>query len=306
MSRSSTEQHNWLIGKLSSGKYTLNELEDAFRHDYDCYDNKDKKRSIQRWISDVQKLHNLLIVCDNKKYYIADKGNFKKYDTEKWIAYTSKINDLIIKHDDIKDKIMIDNIPSENQYLEEILNAISSQLIIKFSYTKYSSDNSRNLEKHQYTIHPYCAKRFENRWYVIGLVVKRDKEDRHQIQKFSLDMINELKLQKKKFKPDPNFNAVEYFKDVYGITTDQNGPLTEIRISVDAWLANYLRTLPLHPSQKEVGESTSFNVFQYTLRPANDFYQALLHHGPHLKVLSPESVRGEMKKLIQEMAEKYK
>ena len=305
MSRSSTEQHKWLIGKLSNGKHTLNELENAFRHDYDCYDNKDKKRTIQRWISDVQKLHNLLIVCDNKKYYIADKGNFKKYDTEKWIAYTSRINDLIIKHDDIKDKILIDNIPSESQYLEEILNAISCNLIIEITYTKYSSKNSRELEEKQYTLHPYCVKRFENRWYVIGLVVKKGGKGCHQIQTFSLDMIKEFKLQKKKFKPDPDFNAVEYFKDVYGITTGDNGPLIEIRISVDAWLANYLHTLPLHPSQKEVGESSSFNVFQYTLRPANDFYQALLHHGSHLKVLSPESARNKMKELIREMAEKY-
>lgn len=306
MSRSSTEQHKWLIGKLSNGKHTLNELENAFRHDYDCYDNKDKKRTIQRWISDVQKLHNLLIVCDNKKYYIADKGNFKKYDTEKWIAYTTKINDLIIKHDDIQDKILIDNIPSENQYLEEILNAISSQLIIKISYTKYSSDDSRNLENKQYTLHPYCVKRFENRWYVIGLVVKKAGKDCHQIQTFSLDMINELTLQKKKFKPDPNFNASEYFENVYGITTGDNGSLTEIRIRTTAKRANYLLKLPLHPSQKEVSESNSYNVFQYKLKPAIDFYQALLHLGPDVEVLSPESVRDDMKKLIQEMAEKYK
>lgn len=310
MSRSSTEQHNWLIGKLSSGKYTLDELEDAFRHDYDCYDNKDKKRSIQRWISDVQKLYNLLIVCDNKKYYIADKGNFKKYDTEKWVAYTSKINDLIIKHDDIKDKLLIDNIPSENQYLEEILNAISSNLAVTFSYKSYSDPNRRKPKITKRVFYPYCVKRFENRWYVIGFCVTRESEDKkveevNDMRTFSLDMMSELKVLNKKFKPDTNFDAAKYFEDVYGIITDDNDPLTEIRIRVDAWLANYLRTLPLHPSQKEVSESTSFNVFQYTLRPANDFYQALLHHGSHLKVLSPESVRNKMKELIQEMAEKY-
>ena len=303
MSRNSTNQITWLLGKLSTGKYSMEELQEEWKKDTG---KTIKERSLFRWISALGSKHNVLVICENGNRYIADKGDFKQYDTEKWIAYTSKINDLIIKHDDIKDKILIDNIPSESQYLEGILNAISSNLIIKIKYTKYSSDDSRNLENHQYTIYPYCVKRFENRWYVLGLVVKRDKEDRHQIQKFSLDMINELKLQREKFKPDPNFNAAKYFEDVYGITTDDNGPLTEIRISVDAWLANYLRTLPLHHSQKEPGGSTSFNVFQYTLRPANDFYQALLHHGSHLKVLSPESVRDEMKKLIQEMAEKYK
>lgn len=36
------------------------------------------------------------------------------------------------------------------------------------------------------------------------------------------------------------------------------------------------------------------------------FMQALLHHGPHLEVLEPESVRNKMKEMILEMAEKYK
>lgn len=280
----------------------MEELQEKWKKDTG---NTIQERSLYRWISDLGTKYKVLVVCENGKRYIADKGDFKQYDTEKWIAHTSKINDLIIKHDDIKDKILIDNIPSESQYLEEVLNAISSNLIIEITYTKYSSKNSRELEEKQYTLHPYCVKRFENRWYVIGLVVKKAGKGCHQIQTFSLDMIKEFKLQKKKFKPNPDFKAVDYFKDVYGITTGDNGPLTEIRISVDAWLANYLHTLPLHPSQKEVSESNSFIVFQYTLRPANDFYQALLHHGSHLKVISPESARNKMKELIRAMAEKY-
>ena len=305
-----TNQHTWLISKLSSAKYTLEELEKAWEQEHNYSRNK---RTIQRWIHDVQILHKVLIVCDNKKYFIADKGNFKKYDTERWIAYTTKINDLFTQYDDIQDKILIDNIPSENQNLEAILNAISSHLVITISYTKYSSDDSRNLENKEYTLHPYCVKRFENRWYVTGLVVKKGVKNAekvcHQIQTFSLDMIKNLKLQKKTFKPDPDFNAANYFKDVYGIITNQKNQqdnLVEIRIRTNARRANYLYKLPLHPSQIEFSKSPSFSVFHYKLKPARDFYQALLHFGPDVEVLSPESVRNEMKELIQEMAEKYK
>lgn len=313
-----TNQHTWLISKLSSAKYTLEELEKAWEQEHNYSRNK---RTIQRWIHDVEMLHNVFIVCYNKKYFIADKGNFKKYDTkydkkydtERWIAYTTKINDLFTQHDDIQDKILIDNIPSENQNLEDILNAISNHLTIKISYTKYSSDDSRNLENKKYTLHPYCVKRFENRWYVTGLVVKKGVKNAekvyHQIQTFSLDMIKKLELQKKTFKPDPNFNAANYFKDVYGIITNQKNQqdnLVEIRIRTNARRANYLYNLPLHPSQEEFSQSASFSVFHYKLKPARDFYQALLHFGPDVEVLSPESVRNEMKELIQEMAEKYK
>lgn len=289
----------WLIEKLANGRYSIKELEDLFLKETG---DETSEPSLYRWRRKVQEKYHIIIGCDHGKWYIADKTN----DVDMLLKANNIIDKLLIKHNDIKDKILLDNVPSMNKYLGKILKAISGSWTIEISYTKYSSDDSRNLEIHKYTIHPYCVKRFENRWYVTGLVVKRDKEDRHQIQTFSLDMINKLTLQTKKFKQDPNFNASEYFENVYGITTGDNGSLTEIKIRTTSKRANYLRKLPLHPSQKEVGESTSYNVFQYELKPARDFYQALLHLGPDVVVLSPESVRGEMKKLIQEMAEKYK
>ena len=180
-------------------------------------------------------------------------------------------------------------------------------MVIKFDYKKYSDPKSKDPEIKERVVRPYCVKRFENRWYVIGFCVKSGKDKVNDMRTFSLDMIVKFKKTKteRHFEPDPNFNAAEYFKDVYGITTGENGSLTDINIRVTAWLANYLRTLPLHHSQKVVGESDSFYVFQYTLRPAGDFYNALLHLGPSAVVLSPESVRDDMKKLNQKMAEKY-
>ena len=298
MRRSMLSKLAWLNKTLSSGKYSVDEL----RKEWKQHSGKNvSERALFRWIDELEKKENLSVDNINGKYHI--------YDAEKWIANTTKINNLIGEHEDIKDKFLIDNIPSENHFLEIVLDAIRSNSIVRFSYKSYSDPNSRDPEIKKKVIHPYCVKRFENRWYVIGFCVtsegKEGVEKVNAMRTFSLDMMSELKVFKKKFKPDPNFDAAKYFEDVYGITTGDNGPLTEIRISVDSWLANYLRTLPLHPSQKDVGGGTSFNVFQYTLRPANDFYQALLHHGSHLEVRSPESVRNKMKELIQEMAKKY-
>lgn len=314
MSRSSKRQKerslkrqfevDWLYGKLLNGRYTKQELQEAWKQD-----NKTIKseRTISRWISDLKddlkddKTEKLEINIRGQ-YYIVGKS-----DTEKYVAHTSKLAELLTTYDDIKDKILIDDIPSENQYLENILYAIKNNLVIKFDYKKYSDPKSKDLEIKERVVRPYCVKRFENRWYVIGFCVKSGKDKVNDMRTFSLDMIVKFKKTKteRHFEPDPNFNAAEYFKDVYGITTGENGSLTDINIRVTAWLANYLRTLPLHHSQKVVGESDSFYVFQYTLRPAGDFYNALLHLGPSAVVLSPESVRDDMKKLNQKMAEKY-
>ena len=107
------------------------------------------------------------------------------------------------------------------------------------------------------------------------------------------------------FKLPENFDAKTYFDDVYGITTGMNGEFQTIEVKVDADRANYLRELPLHHSQKETVCEKDHSIFTYELRPSNDFYQALLHHGAHVEVLSPSNVREEFAEIVREMAEKY-
>ena len=121
-------------------------------------------------------------------------------------------------------------------------------------------------------------------------------------------MIQDINITGKTFKLPNSFDAENYYKDFYGIVTGDNDLLAEIKIKVDAKRANYFRALPLHHSQKELLEKDDkdYAYFTYKLHPGNDFYQALLHHGPLVEVLSPESARNKMKELIQKMAEKYK
>ena len=134
MSRSSKRQKerslkrqfevDWLYGKLLNGRYTKQELQEAWKQD-----NKTIKseRTISRWISDLKddlkddKTEKLEINIRGQ-YYIVGKS-----DTEKYVAHTSKLAELLTTYDDIKDKILIDDIPSENQYLENILYAIIAE-----------------------------------------------------------------------------------------------------------------------------------------------------------------------------------
>ncbi len=174
---------------------------------------------------------------------------------------------------------------------------------IKLKYTKYYN-NPKHEPKSYERVEPYCVKLFERRWYVIcNTGEKKTKED-NGMRTFSLDQISDLKVLKSTFKLPKDFSAEDYFDDVYGITTGMNGALSTIKIKVDAARANYFRALPLHHSQEEE-QHEDYSIFTYKLRPANDFYQALLHEGELLEVLEPTEVREAMAKKVRAMAEKY-
>ena len=59
--------------------------------------------------------------------------------------------------------------------------------------------------------------------------------------------------------------------------------------------ADYLRTLPIHESQRELpSEVEGVACFELEVSPTYDLYQALLAMGDQIEVLEPQSVREEM------------
>ena len=304
----------WLLEKLLNNDYTSEELRNFW-----FKENEEEvcDKTISRWADGAETDFEVDIDRPNKsngkKYSLSrdSKGVILKNGSKKWIIASSLISDTIQKYQKtINDKILMDDIPSAGKYLDEILEAISYKEEIKITYKKYSGNGTPE----EYIFHPYCVKLFENRWYVTGFCPKKKKVDDDGLRTFSLDQIQELTVNEDN-KCDPIkfnevFDAKAYFDKYFGIYTGvKDKTRLEIKIKVFGDRVRYFRELPLHHTQKEINSVTgedSYSIYQYDLIPAEDFYQALLHHGGHIEVLSPESVRNKMKEKIQEMAEKYK
>lgn len=58
--------------------------------------------------------------------------------------------------------------------------------------------------------------------------------------------------------------------------------------------ADYLRTLPLHESQKEIGGDGTSALFEYRLKPTLDFYQLVLSQADQLEIIEPQMARDAM------------
>ena len=199
----------------------------------------------------------------------------------------------------------VERVTSENEMLEDILNEIESKHVVSFDYTKYYNNPEEKPEV--YELCPYCVKQFERRWYVVGFCLTRN-----QMRTFSIDKIQMLEKSEKTFEIPEDFDSKAYFKPFFGIITGIDDKrmgkisLEHIEIKVEKDRAKYFRSLPLHHTQQVKERTEDYTIFTYDLYPTNDFYQALLHHGPHVEVLEPESVRNKMKEKIRKMGEGYK
>ncbi len=109
----------------------------------------------------------------------------------------------------------------------------------------------------------------------------------------------------KKFKMPKKFNPKAFFEDFYGIIAHEHAEVETIRLKVNANQSNYLRSLPLHPTQKEVETSENYSIFEMRLCPEFDFQQKILSKTPGIEVLSPEWLRDEIAGKIKIIWEKY-
>ena len=110
----------------------------------------------------------------------------------------------------------------------------------------------------------------------------------------------------KKFKRPKKFNPTAFFEDFYGIIAHEHAEVETIRLKVSANQSNYLRSLPLHPTQKEVETNKNYSIFEMRLCPEFDFQQEILSKTPDIEVLSPEWLREEIAEKVKTLWSKYK
>jgi predicted DNA-binding transcriptional regulator YafY len=156
--------------------------------------------------------------------------------------------------------------------------------------------------KRIYIVHPYILKEYNQRWYL--LCHKQDDVDRAmQLRTLSLDRVEEVNDIVHPFSPAPE-DLKEYFEDFIGITNKDDEEVQDVVIKCSPKEFNYLRTRPLHPTQRTL--SVKEGLIQISVKPNYELYQWLLFYGDQIEVVKPQNVRDKLKRVIQSMLRTYK
>lgn len=182
-------------------------------------------------------------------------------------------------------------------WLNGLVHAITHQQIISLNYTKFWEGFS-----HKKTLEPYALKEFRNRWYLLA----NEKEGKDFFLKtFGLDRISDLEISNSSFKSE-KIDIENYFKNSFGIIYGDNEEVEEIVLSFDAEQGQYIKTLPMHHSQKVLIDNDKEYRIQLTLFPTYDFEREVLSHGERVKIISPKSFRDHLQNEVKNMLKNYK
>lgn len=302
MALNQTNKLAWIVETIQKArKITFEDLNRKWQENEDLsFGEPLLKRTFHKWRQSIADTFGLDIECEKTApyhYYIENADDLEQGSIEKWLLNTYAVTNSLIESKSIKNRILLEEIPSGREHLAPIIDAMKKNRFIHIVYYNYWREDER---KHY--LMPLCVKLFRQRWYMVGR-----KWPANEDRVFCLDRIRNFRLSSHSFEYPEDFKPKEFFDGCFGVITEKSCKIEDVVLKVSAGQANYLRDLPMMPgeAQQETERTDEYSIFKLRVRPTFDFQQELLWNRDEMEVLEPLWLRKEMAGIIKRMWKKY-
>lgn len=190
--------------------------------------------------------------------------------------------------------------------LGALFTAIANKQVIDLTYHTFDEPDKGK----KCVVHPYLLKQYNNRWFLIGAT-----EDGF-ILNFALDRVDSFEPLYGKEYMESIEELEERFEDIVGVTIFKDAPEEKILLWVADGQMPYIETKPIHGSQKVVKGDRVEQLQQYGFENGqfvelrclvnHELKQLLASFMDSVVVLTPTSLRNEMRERFENLARKYK
>lgn len=300
----------WLMDILRRYKrLTFQEINELWQESGLGYGEELPLKTFHNHKKAIKDIFDVYIECDRKdgyRYYIDEPERIEGNNLRSWLISSYATLNQIQADNKLEDRIIFEEIPSGQTWLTCIADAMRRNHVLSITHQGFGKP-----EPSTFDIEPYFLKVVKCRWYVVARSPYYSERNKEQGVKpsdvylvYALDRISDIQDTGRTFKMKKNFDVHSYFEGCCGIITS-NESSQKIVLRAYNGFADYLRTLPLHESQREIGSDDESTLFEYHLKPTFDFYQLVLAQGDQVEVLEPESVRDEMRNFAQNILDFY-
>lgn len=177
-------------------------------------------------------------------------------------------------------------------HFSKLLQAILNKRVLKLRYVPYGKAQITA------TVYPYYLKQYNDRWYLIAQAIGYQSFAHYALDR--IDGFEEIALPYKEAEVDFS----EYFDDVIGVTVP-DGNAEDIVVKVTGKRFNYVRTKPLHLSQRIIEEAEGYAIISINVKVNKELESLILSFGDDVEVISPVSFRERIAEKIQAMNQRY-
>ena len=250
-------------------------------------------RTFERDKKDITALFGIVIQYNRKdKTYAIDEEEIEDQSVTRMIDVFS-IHHALQEGNKLSPSVFLEKRKSlGTEHIYGIIHAIQNLYLLQFTHQKHWEDFSTQRE-----VKPIAIKESQQRWYLVALDKKNET-----VKTFGLDRISNLKITDTKFKPVA-YNVEKEFQHAFGVETYEAAEKVILEFSKQQ--GNYIKTFPLHESQRIVEENEDSVILEIFIHTTNDIKMELLKYGSNVKVIAPISLQNDIKNRISEMSNLY-
>lgn len=293
MAKNFFKRYIWLVDLINRRKYvSFKEISEAWmRSPLNETGDPLSERTFFNHKDAIAGMFGIEILNDRSLGSYIGRSDVGSDETSDWMLHTLCLNNVLHENADMKDRILMEKVPSSERFLTDIISAMRDFRVIRLCYQSF-----RHPEPFCFNVRPYCVKYFKQRWYLLG-------DSDLGLRIYSLDRFVDMEELEEHFEIPKGFDAEEYFGNYFGVIIGEEPEDVKIRVVPDQ--VKYFRTLPMHGSQRETVQEDGSSVFSYHIAPTLDFVQEILSHGADVEVLEPAELRESVADIIAGMASRY-
>lgn len=246
----------------------------------------------------VEEMFHVSIECDSAdgyRYYIEDASSLENDKLRQWMLNSFNVSNLVNEGQQMFDRILLEDVPSGSEYLSTVIEAMKQNHVLEIEYQPFYENASA-----VYHLQPYCMRMYHQRWYILG---KTDEQK--GLCQFSLDRILQMELTDTAFDYPKDFSPQNYYAGSIGIWVNEKVKAERVVLRAIGQTAQYLSTLPLHPSQKMSAETDKHSDFEYQVAVTHELVCTILSKGRYLKVLSPRRLQMMVEEEARDITKQY-
>lgn len=182
------------------------------------------------------------------------------------------------------------------QFIPVFFIAITNKVVLSVNYQDFITP-----EPYAFLFHPYFLKQYNNRWFVFGHKEGTEKYDWN----LALDRVLSIQpTQTAYIGNDTDWES--YFYDIVGVTKLADGIIEQVVLRFSADQAPYVRTKPLHPSQRapKVLDDGSIEVRIYVIINF-ELERLILSFGERVQVIEPLHLREKIAGILRQAGSHY-
>ena len=177
MAKELFNRYVWLIDLLQRyGRLTRREIDELWMRSEYSEGKPMARRTFMNYRQAIQEMFDVNIECDPStyEYYIEDPEALEGSGARVWALNTLSVNTLLNESQELRDRIVLENIPSGQKFLRQVFEAMKESRMVWLSYHSF-----RRITGSRTLVAPYFVKLFRQRWYVVGLPAE-ERRDRRQ------------------------------------------------------------------------------------------------------------------------------